>query len=69
MVTSEQTRQVYWPDERAWVPTAVHDGRTLAAGDTLVGPAVVELPHTTVALTASHRLTVDGAGNLIVALG
>jgi N-methylhydantoinase A len=69
MVTSEQTRQVYWPDERAWVPTAVHEGRTLGAGDTLVGPAVVELPHTTVALTASHQLTVDGAGNLIVALG
>jgi N-methylhydantoinase A len=69
MLTSERTRQVYWPEEHAWVPTAVHDGRTLHAGDMLLGPAVVELPHTTVALTAGHTLTVDAAGNLIVGLG
>ena len=69
MVTSAQTRQVYWPDERAWVPTAVHDGRSLKAGDSLLGPAVVELPHTTVALTAAQQLTVDSAGNLVVRLG
>jgi N-methylhydantoinase A len=69
MVTGERTRQVYWPEERAWVPTAVYDGPALRAGDTLHGPAVVELPHTTVAVGGTHRLTVDGAGNLVLFLG
>jgi N-methylhydantoinase A len=69
MVTGSRTRQVYWPEERAWVPTAVYDGRSLRAGDTLHGPAVVELPHTTVAVAATHRLTVDATGNLVLFLG
>jgi N-methylhydantoinase A len=69
MVTGDRTRQVYWPEEHAWVPTAVHDGGGLRAGDTLHGPAVVELPHTTVAVAANHRLTVDAAGNLVLFLG
>jgi N-methylhydantoinase A len=69
MVTSESTRQVYWPEEQSWVPTAVHDGRALRAGDTLHGPAVVELPHTTVAVAASHSLAVDAAGNLVLSVG
>jgi N-methylhydantoinase A len=69
MVTSERVRQVYWPEEHAWVPTAVHDGSDLRPGDTLHGPAVVDLPHTTVAAAASHRLTVDPAENLVLLLG
>jgi N-methylhydantoinase A len=69
MVTGENVRQVYWPEEHAWVPTAVHDGRGLRPGDALHGPAVVELPHTTVAIDASHELTVDSAGNLALLLG
>jgi N-methylhydantoinase A len=68
MLTSDRVRQVYWPDDHGWVPTAVHDGARLRAGDTLLGPAVVELPHTTVAVAASHRLTVDAAGNLVLFL-
>jgi len=43
MVTGQRTRQVYWPEEHAWVPTAVYDGSALRSGDTLHGPAVVEL--------------------------
>jgi N-methylhydantoinase A len=69
MLTGERTRQVYWPEERAWVPTAVHDGRDLKVGDTLRGPAVVELPHTTVAVAVSQQLSVDPAGNLVLAVG
>jgi N-methylhydantoinase A len=68
MVASDRTRPVYWPEERAWVPTAVHDGSALRPGDTLHGPAVVELPHTTVAVGANHRLTADPAGNLVLRL-
>jgi N-methylhydantoinase A len=69
MVAAREVRQVYWPEEHAWVPTGVHDGGALTAGDTLHGPAVVELPHTTVAVGASHQLTVDAAGNLVLDLG
>jgi N-methylhydantoinase A len=68
MVAGERTRQVYWPEERAWVPTAVHDGGALQPGDALLGPAVVELPHTTVAVAASHTLSADRAGNLVLRL-
>jgi N-methylhydantoinase A len=68
MVTSPNVRQVYWPAEHAWVPTAVHNGGDLRAGDRLNGPAVVELPHTTVAVSASQRLAVDATGNLVLSL-
>jgi N-methylhydantoinase A len=68
-ITSERVREVYWPEERSWVPTAVYDGRALRVGDTLHGPAVVELPHTTVAVTAGQSLAADDAGNLVLTIG
>jgi N-methylhydantoinase A len=68
-IASDRVRQVYWPEERAWVPTAVHDGRHLLAGHRVNGPAVVELPYTTVAVAAGHRLTLDPVGNYILAIG
>ena len=68
-ITSERLRQVYWPEERSWVPTAVYDGRALRAGDTLNGPAVVELPHTTVAVTGGQCLAASDDGNLVLAIG
>jgi N-methylhydantoinase A len=69
MVTSDRTRQVFWPEEHAWVPTAVHDGAHLEPGDTLRGPAVVELPHTTAAVAANHDVTMDAVGNLVLTIG
>jgi N-methylhydantoinase A len=68
-IAAARVRQVYWPDEHAWVPTAVHDGRELRAGDRVHGPAVVELPYTTIAVAASHRLTLDAAGNYVLSIG
>jgi N-methylhydantoinase A len=67
-ITSEKVRQVYWPDDGAWVPTAVYDGAALVPGDALFGPAVVELPHTTAAVAAGQRLAVDGLGNLVLTI-
>jgi N-methylhydantoinase A len=69
MLTGARTRQVFWPEEHAWVPTAVHDGAGLEPGDTLRGPAVVELPHTTVAVAVNHQLTMDALGNLVLTIG
>jgi N-methylhydantoinase A len=63
---NDRVRHVYWPAERAWVPTAVHDGRDLRAGGHVNGPAVVELPYTTVAVAADNRVTLDPVGNYVL---
>jgi N-methylhydantoinase A len=65
-VTSDRVRPVYWPRERAWAPTAVHDGRHLRAGNQVHGPAVVELPYTTIAVATGSRLTLDPLGNYVL---
>jgi N-methylhydantoinase A len=65
-VVSDETRPVFWPQEGQWVPTALHDGRTLAAGHRVVGPALVELPHTTVAVAAGQSLRRDHVDNLVL---
>jgi N-methylhydantoinase A len=68
-ITSDRVRQVYWPDDHAWVPTAVYDGTSLQAGDVVHGPAIVELPHTTVAVAAGQRVALDDIGNLVLTIG
>ncbi len=68
-VTSDRVRQVYWPDEQAWVPTAVHDGGALKPGNRVNGPAVVELPNTTVAVAAGSQVTLDAIGNFVLSIG
>lgn len=65
-VTAAQTRPVYWPAEYAWVPTGVHDGLRLRPNAVLIGPAIVELPHTAVAVATGQRLRTDAAGNLVL---
>ncbi|HWF51185.1 MAG TPA: hydantoinase/oxoprolinase family protein [Solirubrobacteraceae bacterium] len=65
-MVSDRTRPVYWPEEHAWVPTAVHDGRVLRAGDRVNGPAVVELPYTTVAVAADRVLELDPVGSYVL---
>jgi N-methylhydantoinase A len=63
---SDRLRYVYWPDGGAWIPTAVHNGRDLQLGDRVNGPAVVELPYTTIAVAANNRLTLDLVGNYVL---
>ncbi len=54
-----QTRQVsvYWPDAGERLDTMVHDGSSLTG--TVTGPALVGLPHTTVAVPRGATLTAD----------
>ena len=68
-IAGDRVRQVYWPDERGWVPTAVHAGRELSAGDRVLGPAVIELPYTTIAVAAGNRVTLDAVGNYVLSIG
>jgi N-methylhydantoinase A len=68
-IEHDQVRHVYWPHERRWVPTAVHDGRDLRPGQQVSGPAVLELAYTTVAVAANDRVTLDSVGNYILTTG
>jgi len=61
-----ESRDVFWPTHMDWIETPVWDGRRLSAGDRLDGPAIVELPHTSVALAPQQVLEVDAQGNYVV---
>jgi N-methylhydantoinase A len=51
-----------------WQEVAVHDLETLAPGQTIDGPAVLEAATTTVLLRATDRATVTPLGWLDIAL-
>jgi N-methylhydantoinase A len=61
-------RPVFWPEEMRWTDTAVWNGETLRPGDEIVGPAILELAHTTVAVAAGQRLRADDLGNFLLEL-
>ncbi|RZA10701.1 MAG: hypothetical protein EOP93_24435, partial [Lysobacteraceae bacterium] len=63
-----ESRKVFWPTAMAWLETSVWDGELLGPGDALSGPAVVELPHTTVAVAPGQHLKVDAMGNYVIEL-
>jgi N-methylhydantoinase A len=50
---------VFWPDARERLTTSVYDGDGLADGETVTGPALVELAHTTIAVPRAATLTAD----------
>jgi N-methylhydantoinase A len=57
---AHRTVPVFWPDSGARMATAVYDGGGLADGVTITGPALVELPHTTIAVPRAASLTAGG---------
>jgi N-methylhydantoinase A len=63
-----EQRPVYWPGVRTRLDTAVWDGRRLRSGNVVEGPALVELPHTTVAVGPAQSLRLDATGNLTLSL-
>jgi N-methylhydantoinase A len=52
-----------------FVATPVWDGERLAPGQTILGPAIVEEPFTTVVVYPGQRATVDAFGNYAITLG
>lgn len=62
------SRRVLLDAQRGWQEAAVYDYRDLLAGHELAGPAIVEAPTTTVALTDDAHATVDRFGNLSISL-
>ena len=59
-------RPVNLGDGAGFVDTAVYDYRGLRAGHVLEGPAVIEVPTTTVVIPAGRTGTVDRLGNLSI---
>jgi N-methylhydantoinase A len=54
---------------RRFVATPRYDGACLVRGRTIVGPAIVEEPFTTVVVYPGQRATVDAFGNYLITLG
>ena len=60
-------RDVYWPDSGDWISTDLY-GRTPAPGQTIAGPAIVQLPHTGVSVAPGQSLTADAVGSVVINL-
>ncbi len=60
------SRTIFWPDQMAEVKSRIFDGRRLRFDNRIAGPAVVELPFTSIPVAIGQTLTVDAFGNLLL---
>jgi N-methylhydantoinase A len=61
-----RTRSIHWYEKRERVTTPIYQGQDLATGMTVEGPAVIDLPTTTVAVRPDQRLEVDETHNYLI---
>jgi len=61
-------RQAYFPEQASPQDTVVYDRYALTPGDTFTGPALVEERESTCIVGVGDQVTVDAAGNMIVAV-
>jgi N-methylhydantoinase A len=66
--SERQSRNIYWPEVGKWVSSRVWDGLLLKPGSRLVGPAVIELPGTTVALPPDVEAEIDSRKTTVITL-
>ncbi len=64
--SAERSRQVYLPDVHRHVPVGLFAGADLDPGDVVRGPAVIELPHTSVFVDRAQCGRLDGARNIVI---
>jgi N-methylhydantoinase A len=62
-------RSVYWPEAGKRLSTRVYDGLKLRPANAIAGPALIELPGTTIAVPPGDRAVIDRFGNCIITLG
>jgi N-methylhydantoinase A len=67
--TIRGSRHVFWVERGGFVPTTVYDGGSIAAGQRFDGPALIELPGTTVAIPPGDRAEIDAYLNVVIELG
>jgi N-methylhydantoinase A len=66
--TETGRREVFWPRERRAVDSAIVAGASLGPGHEVPGPAVIELPHTTIAVPPGYKAVVDDLGDCVIEL-
>ncbi len=59
-------RLVYWWEIERYADTPIFDGGLVRAGHRIAGPAIIELPHTTVPVRPGQSAEVDRFGNLLI---
>jgi N-methylhydantoinase A len=64
-----QPRQVYWHELGGQHRTPVYHGERLAPGSEVQGPAIIDLPDTTLTVRPHDRVHVDRFGSLILHVG
>jgi N-methylhydantoinase A len=62
----KSTRRVYWWEIEQFVDTPIFDGGSVRAGHRIAGPAIIELPHTTIPVRPEQTAEVDRFGNLLI---
>jgi N-methylhydantoinase A len=60
------TREVYWPNPAEFVSTDIYDGTEIAPGMAITGPAILQLPDTTVTIRPHQEATVDDYLDVII---
>lgn len=61
-------RDVYWYELEEPLQTQIYHGPELRAGHTLGGPAIVEMPETTIVVRPGQSARVDAWGNFVIEL-
>jgi N-methylhydantoinase A len=62
------SRQIFWPDRMERLESEVLDGSRLHQGNRVNGPAIVELPFTSIAVGVGQSLEGDAFGNFVLRL-
>jgi N-methylhydantoinase A len=62
---AQRSRPTWWGEEEP-ADAPIHQGELLAAGATLQGPAIVELPTTTIVVYPEWSLEVSGRGDFVM---
>jgi N-methylhydantoinase A len=65
----KERRPVYFDEAEAFVDCPIYDRAVLGPGVELEGPAILEQMDTTTVVHPRQRVTVDGLGNVLIAVG
>jgi N-methylhydantoinase A len=64
--TVVSSREVYWRELKRFVSTPIYDGAKLAARLNIEGPAIIEMPETTIVLHPESTGQLDEYGNFVI---
>jgi N-methylhydantoinase A len=62
------SRDIYWHGAGERISSAIYDGAGLAPGHVMEGPAIAELPHTTVVIPPGRAAVIDEFGDCVIDL-